>query len=151
MPAVVMMIVIFLFSATPAEESSQMSDSISYRIVETINELPVVQWEQEEMFSYAEILHYPVRKMAHFCEYGCLGLAVFLPFGIGKCRKRKYIIDAVIICFLYACTDELHQLFVPGRDGNFKDVIIDTSGAACFILVTRFIFHKIMQRKAGEA
>ena len=30
--------------------------------------------------------------------------------------------------FLYACTDEFHQLFVPGRDGNFRDVIIDTSG-----------------------
>ena len=30
--------------------------------------------------------------------------------------------------FLYACTDEFHQLFVPGRSGNFRDVIIDTSG-----------------------
>ena len=30
----------------------------------------------------------------------------------------------------YACTDELHQLFVPGRAGMVTDVLIDSTGAA---------------------
>jgi VanZ family protein len=29
----------------------------------------------------------------------------------------------------YAITDEIHQIFVPGRDGIVFDVIIDTFGA----------------------
>ena len=36
---------------------------------------------------------------------------------------------ALGFCFLYACTDELHQYFVPGRACRFKDVMIDTAGA----------------------
>ncbi len=30
---------------------------------------------------------------------------------------------------LYAVSDEVHQLFVPGRGGQLTDVIIDTAGA----------------------
>ncbi|UYJ41604.1 MAG: VanZ family protein [Lachnospiraceae bacterium] len=35
-----------------------------------------------------------------------------------------------MIAVLYACTDEYHQLFVPGRSGQLRDVMIDAVGAA---------------------
>ena len=40
----------------------------------------------------------------------------------------------ILIVILYASTDEFHQLFVPGREGTFRDVLIDTSGAIIAII-----------------
>lgn len=39
-----------------------------------------------------------------------------------------------MICILYAISDEVHQLFVPGRGGQVRDVIIDSAGAIAGIL-----------------
>ena len=41
----------------------------------------------------------------------------------------------LLIVFLYAATDELHQLFVPTREGTIRDVLIDTTGAAIGLFV----------------
>jgi len=59
-------------------------------------------------------------------------------------KKRKKTIKRVLIilaglaftyCFLYACSDEIHQLFVPGRSGKFTDVLIDSAGALLAVLL----------------
>ncbi len=73
--------------------------------------------------------HHYVRKAGHFCEYGLLGVIAslfLLTYDIS--RFLQFFISAQL-CFLYACTDEIHQLSVAGRGGQFKDVLIDTSGA----------------------
>ena len=43
--------------------------------------------------------------------------------------------------FLYACTDEFHQLFVPGRAGRFTDVLIDTTGGIIMLLFIALVIH----------
>ena len=43
---------------------------------------------------------------------------------------------SILFSFLYACTDELHQIFVPGRSAQFRDVLIDTLGASFGIAIT---------------
>ncbi|MNN38370.1 VanZ like family protein [compost metagenome] len=48
---------------------------------------------------------------------------------------RRYVY-AILIAFLYACTDELHQSFTPGRTAMVQDVVLDTIGAACGALFT---------------
>lgn len=35
----------------------------------------------------------------------------------------------ILICILYAISDEVYQLFVPGRGGQVSDVILDIVGA----------------------
>jgi VanZ family protein len=42
---------------------------------------------------------------------------------------------AFAIAILYAVSDEYHQTFVPGRDGNPADVLIDATGALLAILL----------------
>ena len=49
----------------------------------------------------------------------------------------------IAICFAYACSDEFHQLFVLGRDGNLIDVTIDSIGSTFAIL----IFNKVKEEK----
>ena len=48
-----------------------------------------------------------------------------------------------VFCFIYACTDEFHQLFIAGRSGEFMDVMIDTmgvlNGALLALLIIKII------------
>lgn len=56
---------------------------------------------------------------------------------------------SILFSFLYACTDELHQIFVPGRSAQFRDVLIDTLGASFGATITYLIiklFTKIKTR-----
>ena len=41
----------------------------------------------------------------------------------------RSIVLVLLICVLYAISDEVHQLFVPDRGGEVKDIIIDSVGA----------------------
>ena len=93
---------------------------------------------------------YLLRKLAHFTEYALLGVVSCfllkrrLPFG-------KSAGGAVLFCFLFAVTDEVHQLFVPGRDGNITDVCIDTAGAAAGVLLYGLVFAVLHLLKGRES
>ena len=80
-----------------------------------------------------------VRKSAHFFEYAILGILFLLTlrsFGVGdRYGYVKTIIAAIVLVCLYSISDELHQSFVPGRNGNIKDVFIDTSGGVTGIIL----------------
>lgn len=90
-----------------------------------------------------------VRKTAHFVEYAILGLLFYLNFKNfismsihSKCLEQTSIfipILAILASALYACTDEFHQLFVPGRSGQLFDVFVDTLGALTGILLVTLI------------
>lgn len=49
------------------------------------------------------------------------------------------LIMSILLSFLYACTDELHQIFVPGRSAQFRDILIDTLGASFGATITHLI------------
>ena len=46
------------------------------------------------------------------------------------------LVISIIFSFLYACIDEIHQIFVPGRSAQFRDVLIDTLGASFGATIT---------------
>ena len=52
---------------------------------------------------------------------------------------------AFVFCFLYACSDEVHQLFVPGRSGNIIDVGIDSIGSYFGILFF-YIYYQLRRK-----
>ena len=83
-----------------------------------------------------ELLETIIRKFAHLFEYIILGI---LMINCLRCYSIKnYIIISIVLCFIYACTDEVHQLFVPGRNGNVIDILIDTIGSFCGILIYKY-------------
>lgn len=112
------MIVIFLFSSDPAV----VSDEKSGFVLEMLNDLGV-----DLNSSFGELANFIIRKAAHFTEYFILYLLLFNALK-DKYSFRKALIMSLTITFLYACSDEVHQIFVPGREGRFRDVLIDTSG-----------------------
>lgn len=122
------MVLIFSFSAQSADNSMDLSDGLLNRILDFFN---IHLAAETVMF-----MRVFIRKVAHFAVYMLLGFLVYLLFKEGysvTVKKCAYV--AVLICALYAVTDEVHQLFVPGRSGMVKDVFIDTAGASCGIIV----------------
>ena len=117
------MLVIFLMSSEVAGTSSARSDEI----VRTIQSMGVS--------APADLLTFLVRKAAHISAYFILGILLFnllKEYGLGV---KKMMFLSIAIAMLYACTDEVHQVFVSGRSGEVRDVLIDTGGAAVGVVV----------------
>ena len=135
--SLVIMTVIFLFSGQNGERSTKASDIFVEKIVDTeINE-GVLEKDAEKQKDKVEHL---IRKTAHVLIYASLGFCVFMMFfHSGKVNKNVYLfIFSLAICIIYASSDEVHQLFVDGRSGEFKDVLIDTAGSAVGMIIAFF-------------
>lgn len=69
----------------------------------------------------------------------------------GKGARRKFLKGMLLpwlIAALYAASDEIHQLFVPGRSGQLSDVILDSAGALAGVAAFAVICWLINCRKA---
>ena len=72
---------------------------------------------------------------------------VFQLFGTEKLRLFIY---TSVFCLVYAITDEIHQIFVPGRAGMVRDVIIDLFGAMIGAGVFLLIRYLCKRRKEND-
>ena len=65
--------------------------------------------------------------------------------------KRKWLL--ALIGFgagtAYACTDEMHQLRIDGRSGQWTDVLVDGSGVLAGAALGMFVV-RIVNRRAAE-
>lgn len=80
-------------------------------------------------------------KSLHVIEYAILYVLWYraLFHSISK-KTTNVFVAAFIFTVLYAVTDELHQLFVPTREGTVRDVIIDGLGALlAWILIKKLL------------
>ena len=59
---------------------------------------------------------------------------------------RNRYVAALFLVALYASSDEIHQLFVPNRAGQVRDVCIDTSGGLV-VLVIIFLIKKLIEHR----
>jgi len=75
-------------------------------------------------------MHAAVRKLAHFSEYLVLSVLLYRALRAGRRWELRTAAVALGLAGLYAITDEVHQVFVPGRTAAALDCLIDFSGAA---------------------
>ena len=68
------------------------------------------------------------KKLGHITVYGILTVLLFRALRLHIRNKGRALVVATIVAILYACSDEWHQTFVPGREGTFRDVAIDAVG-----------------------
>ena len=136
---------IFLFSNDDADASNLKSDGVVVHIAEFLAGHSLNKEQREEKIEKYVVY---VRKTAHFSIYLLLG---FLMISLIKEYREltwKELFLAFFLSFLYACSDEVHQLFVSGRSGNIIDVGIDSMGAYFGVLF--YYFYYRIRRKIHE-
>lgn len=142
---VVWMAVIFGLSNDPAEESGKKSLAVGKFIcsitVKGYHDMTVSQ--QEEL---AEKIEHPIRKCGHMTEFAILGVLLLLTLSAYTYSSWRWA-AAFIGGVVYAASDEIHQLFIPGRSGQITDVLIDSAGLLIGILFIYLMNYCLKQRK----
>jgi vanZ family protein len=131
------MVVIFMLS----HQSASISSGQSGVFVEQLRHIaPSVD---------QQLLTFLVRKGAHIFAYFVLGILTFNALWRVDLSKFKlnYLVGlSIIVCALYAVSDEFHQLFVSGRSGEVRDIIIDSCAATVGVFIIS-IFCKNIANK----
>lgn len=130
-------------------KSKKVINEIIEKTVETTNDLGITDKHPNEnkMKQVISRLNKPFRKVAHASEYFVLALLFINSLKNSGIKGKRIYFFAIMLCFVYACSDEFHQLFVEGITGQFSDVIIDTAGAVIRTIVIHIIF-KILNKKS---
>jgi hypothetical protein len=80
-----------------------------------------------------------LRKIAHGAEFAVLGLLL-----LRAVRAEPLALAAGVA---YAVTDEIHQHFVPGRQGAVLDVLVDTAGVAVGV----YLAPRLLESRLGDS
>lgn len=144
---IVWMGIIFSFSNDTGEVSTKKSDGIIIRTVETFLSRDLNSLEKEKWVKYLVV---PVRKAAHFFVYLILGILI-----ISFCQEfgdinNKMVLLALFLAFLYALSDEIHQMLVPGRSGQISDVLLDAIGSFVGIISYKLIYNRLRKEDLYE-
>lgn len=139
LPAILVMYMIFSFSAQTGVSSAQLSRKVSHKVVVTMNTVLEKGWDESQIDARTEQIHYYVRKTAHVTEYFILAASVALPLYVYGVRGIWLMLYAGAFCVGFACLDEYHQSFVAGRGASKRDVMIDSIGIFAGLIVTRIV------------
>ena len=139
LPALMLMYMIYSFSAQPGEVSSALSYKVSYKIVQTADYIFDGGHEEWQLSQWADKINFITRKLAHMTEYFALAVAVSFPLYVYGLHGFLLMLVAGIICVGFSCGDEYHQSFVAGRSPAVKDVCIDSFGVFWGIILVRII------------
>lgn len=161
LPALVILFLIFGFSAQDGETSGSLSFRICCAILSFADRLFSWNLAEPAFYSHAESMQFLVRKAAHMTEYFFLALSIFLPLRVLVFHQkinfaeaslkgryyRKLLLLTFVLSVICAALDEFHQTFVPGRCGTPTDVLVDSVGIlfACSILL--FCYYRKLKSK----
>lgn len=130
---------IFYLSGQPGGVSESLSQGISHMLTDKI-----ASWCGLELD--VRLWHFWLRKAAHAFLY--VMLAVWCALFLYKSRHLtgwRLLVSVIVVSFLYAVSDELHQAWVPGRSAELRDIVIDTVAAALGAVVWRHIYFRQRQ------
>ena len=150
--------VIFMFSSMNGEESTDLSDSgirdVVSSAISITNEMGITHDDGNQKYFIEKMviyLNYPVRKCAHMFLYFVLGILMFMFL---RFKTNHPHIIAIIGCYIYACSDEIHQLFVDGRGTLLSDTFVDLAGGIAGIMaisIILLVWYKIQRKEKSYA
>ena len=136
-PAVIWMYVIYDLSDKPAPKSSVQSETLALRLVRMSTRFSSMT--EGERVQLSLIIEPYIRDIAHMAEYAILFILLYIAMRVYISGRCGALILSLAICFVYACTDEIHQYFVPGRAFELIDIGLDTLGAVIAAVLLLFI------------
>ena len=117
------MLFIFNLSSQVADESRGLSEGVLDYIVKTVERV------NPDLDLDIDGFHHIIRKCAHFTAYLILGAFAVNALKKSEINGQRGFVLALLFCVIYAMSDEFHQLFVLGRSGEIKDVVINSVGS----------------------
>ncbi|MDO5382159.1 MAG: VanZ family protein [Eubacteriales bacterium] len=145
-PVIFMACVIFGFSGQNGDESQGLSYKAADIVLTICDKAGIVDYNDDNKEIMIENLQLPIRKAAHMTEYAVFAVLVYVALLTDGLKCRLTVFIAFGFAFIFACTDEIHQLFISGRSGRFTDVLIDSAG--CIIgLFAAWIINKACRRR----
>ncbi len=123
--------IIYALSAQTASDSANLSGSFIRAILDLLG----IEFEQEV-----------IRTIAHCLEFMGLSLLIFnAAYSTWETKFTPLIAFAGTV--FYAITDEIHQIFVPGRAFQISDILVDSTGAligvtASFVILKFILYIK---------
>lgn len=143
-PLVLISMVIFGFSSQTGEQSGEVSDGLTVRLLSLFTD--VSKLSDEELETLVISLRHKVRKTAHVLEYAAFGF--FLELHLCTWLKKLPWLAGLTVSALYGFSDELHQYFVGDRAMQLKDVGFDLFGAALGIGVYALLAYLLRRLRA---
>ena len=125
--------IVFTFSSQVGKVSTNLSSSIASKLVDIVHNKENLT--SKERTSLVSRYNYYLRKTAHYSIYFVGGVILISFMNSLSDKKTKATILSILLGFLYACSDELHQFFISGRDATFRDVLIDTAGVITGVVI----------------
>jgi VanZ family protein len=74
-------------------------------------------------------VEFVLEKSGHFLMFAVLAALLVRALDPKKLGRRRAFGLAIFIAVLYGLSDEIHQVFVPGRKADWTDVLVDWAGA----------------------
>ena len=137
---------IFNFSSQDGETSSGLSTKITIAVTQNVKRIQML--EESEKQQVLEKIEFIIRKLAHFSIYTLVGVLMMSLMSTYNIKGTNRIYISLIVGFIYACSDEFHQFFVPERSAMPTDVLIDTLGVSfgiALVLAVRKIYFMIKE------
>lgn len=139
---------IFCMSNQPANISKELSQNIE----NLLNNTPIIGNLLSDILN-SQNSQFIVRKSAHIILFCLLSILCFVVIYELKRNVKISTLASFSITFIYACMDEIHQLFIPGRSGKINDVLIDSIGVIMGLIFINLIFmlnNKIKKSYSGN-
>lgn len=149
--------IISMFSAMPADMSTAESRPIAEKSVKVIQGAVDLLTGADGSDVYTQGIrislkkvHVLVRKLAHLTNFMLLGfLYTMLAYAISEERPITAAATAVLSGLGASVSDELHQLFVPGRSAQISDVAIDFTGVVLGCVIFTVLLFCTVRQKEG--
>ena len=140
-PALCMIYFILYMSSQDGATSGSTSYEVSKALILAYNKIFSKGYPNEVLNELIHQIHPFIRKTAHFTEFFALAVTVAFPLYVYKIRGIFLIILGELLCVGVAFLDEYSQSFVMGRTPSYRDVMIDSTGAFCGILVALIVCY----------
>ena len=147
-PALLWYRVIWCFSAQNADISGSLSDRLLWRLMYLLS--PAFSAGDLQVQNTAvELLSFVERKAAHMFLYFILVILLWLAIAPLVHGRRRQMAAPAALCAILASLDECHQLLVPGRSGQVRDVFIDLTGAVIALALSELLLW-IVRRQSDR-
>ena len=145
--SLLVVLAIFFFSDQSGGESHAKSGKVAEKLAKIIEASSGNYYSEKELHRLEKALDYPVRKVAHFLIYYCLGFVTYISILFVQKWKRnhRYVLFSLLLVLIVAIADETHQLFIAGRGASVSDVMIDCFGGLLGVY-SYYIFTDFFRR-----